>query len=113
MKRKTYLIIIVVAAIVCGNIYFSSRSTPMSNLLLANVEALATNFEWEGTKWDTNHHDYNDIWGTSKWTPTLIECTVTYGINAGLVYEISNLGHKVVCTTGSGNCVDGTGCSAG
>lgn len=113
MKRKLSVILILVMAIACGNIYLSSRTTVMSKLMLSNVEALASNFEWDGDSWDSDYHGYNDIWGTSKWTPTLIECTVTYGINSGIVYEVTNKGHKVECTTGYGNCVDGTGCSAG
>lgn len=113
MKRKVYVIILIAIAMMSYNAYLSQKSTIMSDLLLVNVEALANDFEWDGDKWDSDDHWYNDTWGTSKWTPTLVECTVTYGVDAGLVYLVTVSGKKIVCSTGSGNCINGTSCSAG
>lgn len=113
MKWKVYAIILVAVAIAGYNGYLSHKSTTKIDLLLANVEALAGNFEWDGTDWTSDEQWYNDTPFTSDWTPSLADCTVTYGVNGVLVYEVTVHGKKVVCSAGSGNCVNGSTCTAG
>lgn len=109
MGKKFYTAMLVVAVVASYNVYSSVKSDTMSKLLLSNVEALA--FEFDGDNWDSNEHWYNNY--GSAWTPILVNCTVTYGVDMGLTYLVTVEGKKVVCATGSGNCFDGSSCSAG
>lgn len=116
MKKKLLGIMAVAAvAIVAGyNVYISQAGNTLSELALSNVEALARDFEWDGDNWTSDDQWYNDIPGTSSWTPTLVDCTVTTGIDiCGIIIQETVSGKKVVCTTGSGNCSNGSPCSAG
>ncbi|MBP1616099.1 MAG: hypothetical protein H6Q13_3547 [Bacteroidetes bacterium] len=113
MKKKILLSMVVVAIAVFAsyNVYISNHSTMLSDLALANVEALAKDFEWDGTDWTTDSQWYNSI--GSHWTPTLVACTETYGFDYGIVALITINGKMVVCSAGSGNCRNGSGCTAG
>lgn len=111
-KNTTILTVAVIMLIAGYNVYRSQKSDIMSKLLLSNVEAIADGFEFDGTLWDTEHHSYNDIWGTSDWKPVVARCSVTYGVDFGLKYEVTVDGEKVVCGNGNGNCIDGTSCVA-
>lgn len=114
MKRKIYFLILIVSVVICCNVYFSHKNSVMSDFLLVNVEALAGDFEWDGTDWTDDEQWYNDTWGTSKWRPVLTECTVTTGVNIGIIESTETFsGHKVMCGTGSGNCVSGSLCNVG
>jgi hypothetical protein len=118
MKKKilggiAVLAIVVVAVI---NVNLGAKSNDLSDLSLANVEALA--YEFNNQNWDFNSHWYNTLGGS--WTPTYHSCT--YSINTGGSVGISGgsvswggstttySGHMVTCTNGNGNCVNGTGC---
>lgn len=109
------LIVTVVAVI---NVNVDLRKSGMSDLSLANVEALA-GFEFNGQYWDDEHHWYNL---GNNWKPELHPCTGTSG-GANLQIGIPNVisysaggetaswtGKMVKCVSGSGNCFNGTNC---
>lgn len=121
MKRKfIYLnIYVIVVAIFAGyNVYLSQANPTISDMALANVEALAnegefneggSGFRWDGADWDTDEHWYNSRFG--DWCPVLTDCVITSGIDAGIVITEQVSGKKVVCGDGSGNCVNGSSCT--
>lgn len=109
MGKKFFasMIAVVIATFAGYNVYTSQQTGTLSDLALANVEALA--FEFDGTNWDKNDHWYNGAGG--KWTPVLVDCTVTIGVDCFFVHTTTISGQMVVCSTGSGNCLDGTPCT--
>jgi len=113
MKKKILKVALVATfAFFAGyGVYKSQKSTDLSTLALDNVEALAKNFEWDGNNWDTDGHWYNSF--GSNWTPTLVDCTVTEGVDYVVVHLTSYEGKMVVCSSGSGNCGIGSPCTAG
>lgn len=136
MKSKMFLGISCVAVAIAGVMYVSkSNSVKLleNDLLMENVEALASgegfNGTFNGTNWDTDNHFYN-MFGT-EWCPVLIACNVTSGsFNANVSVSVpipgtpvtaggsigyngptsTYPGHYISCHSGSGNCYNGTDC---
>lgn len=122
--KKNYVflnIFVIVVAVFAGyNVYLSQTNPAISDVVLANVEALAnegesgggeSGFRWDGTDWDTDEHWYNSL--GSGWCPVLVDCVITSGIDMGIVITEQVSGKKVVCAYGPGNCFDGSSCSVG
>jgi len=105
MKKKFFgaLVVVVIAVGAMINVNLNKVSNK-GDLAMANVEALA--FEFDGTQWNTT--DTHLI--GSHWCPELRSCTVTYGVDAGVVYTTTYTGQGVACVNGNGNCFNGTGC---
>lgn len=128
MIKKSFVIVttVLVSAFVTYGISKSMKNsnTELSELTLANVEALAQyEGNFNGQEWDSDDHWYNDFGG--DFTPDLRECTYnsgSWGINidikpggigGGVSYQspiTSTQGSRIVCIHGNGNCFNGTDC---
>jgi len=106
MKKKIILgfAILAIAAVAAWNVNYGSKMKGMSDLSLANVEALAAELYWDGKWWnDTDTH-----WLGTDWLPVKTTCQVQYGIPP---YVTIVDGYKVTCNYGNGNCLVASGCT--
>jgi hypothetical protein len=87
---------LMIAAVAAWNLGFNTPSGNLSDISLANVEALASEFYWDGKMWN----DSDTHWLGSNWMPVKTTCRLQYGI--GYVVEVD--GYKVTCNHGNGNC---------
>lgn len=98
------MVVAVVAAVASYNVYQSQNTNTLSDLALANVDALANGYEIgvSGTNWKTY----------------TVECTITngyhFGISCGIEFgcshETSVTVTKDVCGKGDGWCLNTAGC---
>ncbi|MDR1584407.1 MAG: hypothetical protein LBS55_14340 [Prevotellaceae bacterium] len=111
---------IVIAAAIALNVNISAKNNDLSDIVLANTEALA-GFEFNNQSWDDYYHWYNNV--GSSWKPYQHECTGSSsgGIQICLAYNAINVciqwgyenswsGQMVSCQLGFGDCVNGTNC---
>ena len=131
IKNKILVIVaIVVFAMTCGvalNVNISTKNNNVSDMVLANVEALTDpeSFYFNGQFW-TNEHQWYNL--GSNWNPIQHTCTGTSGstgVQVCLGYNGSGVciqwgfqnnswtGNMVSCLGGSGNCWNGTNCIPG
>ena len=112
--------ILIVTVIAVINVNVDLRKSGMSDLSLANVEALA-GFEFNGQYWDDEDHWYNNV--GNNWKPVLQDCTsITYLMGDCVAWDnsfncimwqktdVMLPGQQVHCVSGSGNCLFGTDC---
>ena len=106
MNKKYFstLIVAVVAMFAGYNMYQSQRTVTMSDLILANIEALAEDYEigTPGTNWKTYSTEC-----------TITRC-ITAGISCGVLLTCSHqVSYDVIkdfCGKGSGACLSSAGC---
>lgn len=107
MKKKIFgsISVLVIAIAVTFNVHLNMNKTNNASVLaLANVEALASEFNWDGKSWNnTDEH----IFGT-HWMPVLTTCQIQFGVPP---YVVIVDGHKVTCNYGKGNCLMASGCT--
>lgn len=106
MGKKIFsaLIVAVVAMFAGYNIYQSQNTAALSDLALANVEALAEDYEIGG--WGTNWKTY-----TTQCTITnTVHIGISCGIEVGCSHETSYTVTKDVCGKGDGWCMSMAGC---
>ena len=99
MKKNILKVTLVAAiAVFAGyNVYSSQKAVGMSDLALANVEALAGD-------------DYVIGEMGTNWKEYRIECTRTIGFDYGLVITTTTTYWADVCGYGSGYCISPAGC---
>lgn len=108
----------------------NNSSTELSDLTLANIEALADgeSFYFNGQYWTTEEQWYNNRSG--DWKPVLRDCP-TNSVSSGYTISMplpppfpsgstaqyqyqedtqTSKGKEVICVHGSGNCWNGTDC---
>lgn len=135
MKKMIFVVSCVAIAIagVLGVSEFNSEELTNNDLLIENVEALASGEGFtgifNGQDWDTEKHFYNKI--GEDWCPVKFSCTYVDGTyNAGISVNVGAPGgtpsisgslsytsgasqypgHYINCHSGSGNCFNGTNC---
>ena len=124
------MVVLIIATVAMFNVNIGSKSSKLSDISLANVEALAEeSFIFNGQQWDDASHWYSVV---GDWKPVVVACSITVsggsssggsvsgGFGDGSVtiptptnsnsVSMSYNGHFVQCQGGSGNCFDGTGC---
>ena len=92
-----------------------TEKSTYSNVSLQEIEAMSTEFTFNGQNWNDNWHVYNVL--GQKWTPLLDGCSMEFdnvplivdGVLIGLV-KGTLYGQQVACVTGNGNCWNGTDC---
>jgi hypothetical protein len=117
-KIMGFLAVLAIAALAAWNVSLGSEKNGLSDVSMTNMEALATEFSFNGQDWnDTDTH-----WFGSDWKPTMHNCT---GYGGGFSFAVciakvcltytqpdisSWEGKEITCTGGDGNCVNGTSC---
>lgn len=106
MRKKMFAIMIIAVVVVSAgyNIYHTQKVVSLSDLALANVEALAGDYEigFPGTNWKAYKIDCT----ITKTNHIGISC----GIEFGCSHEVSYTVTKDVCGKGSGYCFSSAGC---
>lgn len=105
-KRLISIIAIIAIAVVAGYNMYASLNTEknFSNLVLANVEAQANNYEIGD--WGTNWKEYKTICTTTE--------TITIGwdfmLQIAITKTTTTTSEKSVCGAGGGWCLSAAGC---
>jgi len=106
----------------------NQKQSNVSMLEWANIQALAQtggefgggsssengassswgSFTFDGNTYDCENHWYNVV--GKHWCPDVRTCTNTEGVDCGYVNLDTYNGHKLVCTSGDGNCLQNSRC---
>ena len=106
MKKKILIgfAALAITALAALNVNFNLQKSELLGMSLANVEALAVEFKWDGKTWnDTDEHSVG-----SKWMPVKTTCKTQIGMAP---YIVIVDGHKVTCNNGNGNCLVASSCT--